>query len=146
MSLAFEQIKTFSAKAKSTDVFVLNLSDLLPVMFSVETILRYLWDPSQVDRAASPRVAQTQALQSWVRAHAGAMRTQMHARWRVWLLRREGCPWCARVPGHVVAVSWLVGQWVGVSWVCWLGVLRTACCHVLLPRAGLCVHVPAHGG
>ena len=48
--LAYQQIGEFDAKAKSTDVFILNVSDLLPVMFAVETIMRckgfdIIWDP-----------------------------------------------------------------------------------------------------
>ena len=65
MELAFAQIKEFMSKAKSTDVFILNLSDLLPVMFSTETILSFLWNPEPFTSATSPRAAQTAALQKW---------------------------------------------------------------------------------
>jgi hypothetical protein len=64
-STFYSQISSFSKQAKSTTVFVLNVSDLLPVLLAAELIMRHIFDPSFAATASSPAVAQSAALHWW---------------------------------------------------------------------------------
>jgi len=44
-SRIFEQLSAFVRKARSTSIFVLNLSDLKPAVLSAAAALRFVWDP-----------------------------------------------------------------------------------------------------
>jgi hypothetical protein len=58
-------------KAGATSYFMLNLSDLKPAAFLVDTIMRYLWDPTTADEMDSPEDAQDAAVASWTTRHFG---------------------------------------------------------------------------
>jgi hypothetical protein len=58
-------------KAGATSYFMLNLSDLKPAAFLVDTIMRYLWDPTSADTMDSPEDAQDAAIASWSARHFG---------------------------------------------------------------------------
>jgi hypothetical protein len=64
----FGQLSHFVA-ARATSFFVLNVSDLRPATFGIDTVMRYLWDPSVADGAASPEAAQDAAIASWCERH-----------------------------------------------------------------------------
>ena len=42
----FEQLSSFIRQARSTSIFVLNLSDLKPAVLSAAAALAFVWDPS----------------------------------------------------------------------------------------------------
>ena len=61
-------------KARATSLFVLNLSDLKPALFSTDLVLRYLWDPAPFSTGSIVE-QQTRAIAAWCgrvfgRAHA----------------------------------------------------------------------------
>ena len=64
-SVMMEQIGTFMRHAKSTSVFILNVSDLLPILMLVEAILRFIWSPALVDTAATTHESQHAVVQRW---------------------------------------------------------------------------------
>ena len=60
----YAQLANF-VKRGATSYFMLNLSDLKPAAFLVDTVLRYLWNPDVAMSAASPAAAQDAAISSW---------------------------------------------------------------------------------
>jgi len=68
-STFFGALRKFVAK-KATSIFMLNLSDLKPALFSVDYIMRYLWNPSTYD-AMTPEQAQENVVASWCLRHYG---------------------------------------------------------------------------
>jgi hypothetical protein len=44
-SRIFEQLSSFARQARSTDIFVLNLSDLKPALLSAAAALAFVWEP-----------------------------------------------------------------------------------------------------
>eukprot|EP00041_Stephanoeca_diplocostata_P010786 m.172763 g.172763 ORF g.172763 m.172763 type:complete len:569 (-) comp18292_c0_seq6:430-2136(-) len=73
-SRIFEQLSTFCARARSTSIFVLNLSDLKPAVLTAQAALQFVWNasvyavnasvPGTVNRTADE--AQAEYLQAWV--------------------------------------------------------------------------------
>ena len=61
----YSQLEKYRKNAESTDVFVLNVSDLLPVLMAAELIMKYLWSRAELEQAPSVAVAQTRALTAW---------------------------------------------------------------------------------
>ncbi len=68
-STFFDALRKFVAK-KATSIFMLNLSDLKPALFSVDYIMRYLWNPSAYD-ALTPELAEEKVIASWCLRHYG---------------------------------------------------------------------------
>jgi hypothetical protein len=64
-STFYAQLEQYQKESKSTDVFVLNVSDLLPVLMAAELIMRYCWSRAEFERAPSLAVAQSNALTAW---------------------------------------------------------------------------------
>ena len=60
----YREMRRFVA-AGATSYFTLNLSDLKPAAFLVDTIMRYLWNPTIADSSKSPEAAQEAAISSW---------------------------------------------------------------------------------
>ena len=52
-STFYAQLEQYQKESKSTDVFVLNVSDLLPVLMAAELIMRYCWSRAEFERAPS---------------------------------------------------------------------------------------------
>lgn len=50
-SRIFEQLSNFAEKARSTSIFVLNLSDLKPCLLSAAAALSFAWDPTTYENA-----------------------------------------------------------------------------------------------
>ena len=61
----YSQLEKYRRSAKSTEVFVLNVSDLLPVLMAAELIMKFLWSRAELEQAPSIAVAQTDALTAW---------------------------------------------------------------------------------
>lgn len=59
----FQEMEKFVRK-QATSYFMLNLSDLKPCAFLVDTILRYLWNPDEAIEAG-PAMAEANAISSW---------------------------------------------------------------------------------
>ena len=70
-ALFYSQLEKYRKNAKSTDVFVLNVSDLLPVLMAAELIMKYLWSRVELEQAPSIAVAQSQALTAWAAREVG---------------------------------------------------------------------------
>ena len=45
-SRIFDQLSSFVHRARSTSIFVLNLSDLKPAVLSAAAALKFVWDPA----------------------------------------------------------------------------------------------------
>ena len=67
----YDQLSRF-IKAGATSYFMLNLSDLKPAAFMVDTIMRYLWDPSPVINMKDNHKAEKVAINRWSRLMFGA--------------------------------------------------------------------------
>jgi hypothetical protein len=64
-ALFYDQIRKFSQAAKATSVFVLNVSDLLPVLMAAELILKYIWNPNSIDQFGTVADAEAFAVTDW---------------------------------------------------------------------------------
>ena len=66
----YDQLKFF-VKANATSYFMLNLSDLKPAAFMVDTIMRYLWNPFPVINMDNNAAAETLAIRQWCKSMFG---------------------------------------------------------------------------
>eukprot|EP01043_Picozoa_sp_COSAG02_P065113 COSAG02_NODE_9725_length_2131_cov_22.852854_2_plen_197_part_01 len=70
-SRIFEQLSSFVQQARSTDIFVLNLSDLKPALLSAAAALSFVWEPAAylvdgtVGKNQTADQAQTVFLDQW---------------------------------------------------------------------------------
>ena len=88
-SRIFEQLSDFVRQARSTDIFVLNLSDLKPALLSAAAALSFVWDPTPYvvngTRKQTADEAQTVFLRKWVEQQFhGAAKTTITAIADLW--------------------------------------------------------------
>jgi hypothetical protein len=119
-STFYSQISSFSKRAKSTTVFVLSVSDLLPVLLATELIMRHIFDPSFAATAPSPATAQSTALQWWSKREytdgdegRAAMVVELLERYYELVMVPEGKGWDP-LSGHDHGRPFTVGDvWLG---------------------------------
>jgi hypothetical protein len=125
----YSQLEKYRSTAKSTDVFVLNVSDLLPVLMAAELIMKYLWSRTELEQAPSIAVAQTNALTAWAAREytdgnqtLAAEVTLLLERYYELVLVPDGKSWTPLHGNSTVGDVWLANLTRAMSW-CAMNVL-----------------------
>lgn len=131
----YSQIEKYRRSAKSTDVFVLNVSDLLPVLMAAELIMKYLWSRADLEQASSIAVAQTNALTAWAAREytdgnqtTAAQVTVLLERYYELVLVPDGKTWTPLHGNTTVGDVWLANLTRALSW-CAMNVLPKVDAH-----------------